>query len=260
MPESGATQSESTSRVRKGVFNLFLANGLSFGVVGWSYLALSRILTPADLGLYSAALVVGSFGTMALDAGIKNTVIKAATSPTRNQEGTLVGLLLIISAVLVVLLTLGSQPLSHYRPEVRHDYRFLVFFGATYLISYPFTIVPTAILERRLSYVSLAWIESLGMLIERAAPLPLLLWSHAGIHSFTIALIAGRALRVIALTRLHPVRPRLPTREGTREVWHLLSEGVWFQLATASSLVRDNLSVLLIGPLFGKQFLIVARK
>jgi len=255
MPLLENAQMNSSAKVRQGVVGLFVANGLSFLVVGLSYLALSRILMPADLGLYSAALVIGSFGTMVLDAGLKNTVIKAPSAPTRDQEGVLVGLLLIVSAALLGILIAASQPVSYLRPEVQHDYRFLVVFGGIYLVSYPFIIVPTAILERRLSYVNLAWIESVGLLIERAAPLPLLLWSHAGVHSFAIALLAGRALRVVALAALYPVRPRFPTKARLGEVRYLLVEGVWFQLAMATALVRDNLSVLLIGPLFGKQWM-----
>jgi len=252
---SEGTPFNSTARVRRGVVSLFLANGLSFVAVGLSYLVLSRILTPAELGLYSAALVIGSFGTMVLDAGVKNTVIKSQINVTKSQEEVLVGLLLVGSILLVAILLLSYRPLSYLRPEVQHDYLFLVLFGAIYLVSYPFIVVPTAMLERRLAYTGLAWIESLGLLIERAAPLPLLLWSQAGIHSFTIALLVGRALRVIALTMMYPVRPRLPTRERAREIWHLLVEGVWFQLAIATALVRDNLAVILIGPLFGKQWM-----
>src|SRR5215831_1302841 len=156
--------------VRRSVMSLFAANAVSFALLGASYLLYSRLLSPAQFGLYSTALVISTFGQFILDSGLKNTIIKAPSPPSRDQQGTVVFLMALSSLVLVGALVLGGGPIGHLYPQTRQDYRFLAAFGAIFLVSYPWLAVPTAFLERSFAYRRIAFIESTGQILERAAP------------------------------------------------------------------------------------------
>ncbi len=110
-----------STTVRTSVVSLFAANGASFLIVGLSYVLYSRYLTPADFGLYSAALAIAAFGTLVLDGGLKNTIIKARTTPTREEQGTLLFLMMMFSLVLVGGIALLQRPLVQYFPAARLD-------------------------------------------------------------------------------------------------------------------------------------------
>src|SRR5215470_6901929 len=107
--------------VRRSVMSLFAANAVSFALLGLSYLLYSRLLAPAQFGLYSTALVIGAFGQLILDGGLKNTIIKAPNPTDRERQGTVVFLMASSSVVLVVALAVGGQPIGQFYPAARQD-------------------------------------------------------------------------------------------------------------------------------------------
>lgn len=245
-------QGPSSGVVRRSVVSLFVANSVSFATLGLSYLLYSRLLSPAQFGLYSTALVIGTFGQLILDGGLKNTIIKAPRPPDRDQQGTVVFLMALSSLVLVALLAAGGQPLGRLYPAARQDYQFLAAFGSLYLVSYPWLAVPTAFLERGFAYRRVAVIESVGQVLERAAPALFLLLTPLGMGSFLAGLLLGRAFKVAAINLAYRAPFHLPTWAQVRDTAHLVAEGGWLQLGTAASQVRDSLHVLIVGPLFGQ--------
>lgn len=233
--------------------SLFVSNGASFAVVGLSYLVYSRILAPAQFGLYSAALVVGAVGTVLLDGGLKTALIKSAHELNRAERVTITALMLAFSVLLSAGLALAGRPIEHFVPGARADYAFLAEFGAIYLLTYPLISIPTAILERRLDYPRLAWIEAAGVVFERAVP-ALMLLMGMGMSAFLLGLLIGRVARVASLNILSPLPLVAPSARSLRIGKTLIQEGLWLQMATGASAIRDSLHVLLVGPLFGKDW------
>jgi O-antigen/teichoic acid export membrane protein len=217
-----------------------------------SYLLYSRLLTPDLFGLYAIAAAVGALGVTVLDGGMKNTVIKAPRELTPAENGTLAFVMTAGAVALTGLLAAAAGPVARWFPAAGRDYRFLALFGALYLVSWPFMALPTARLERRLQYRRVAWIESVGLLLERGLPVVLLLATRQGIYSFAWGLAAGRLFRVASLNARRPQPIRMPSASDLASVMPLVAEGAWLQLSTACCMVRDNLHVLLVGPLFGK--------
>jgi O-antigen/teichoic acid export membrane protein len=245
-------QGPSRAAVRRSVVSLFAANAVSFATLGLSYLVYSRLLSPVQFGLYSTALVIGTFGQLILDGGLKNTIIKAPTPPDREQQGTVVFLMAASSVVLVAALALGGQPLGWLYPAARQDYQFLAVFGALYLLSYPWLAVPTAFLERGFAYRRVAVVESVGQVLERALPALFLVVTPLGMSSFLAGLLLGRGFRVVAINLSYRAPVHVPRWSQVRDAAHLIREGGWLQLGTFASQVRDSLHVLIVGPLFGQ--------
>jgi PST family polysaccharide transporter len=238
--------------VRRSVLSLFTANAVSYATLALSYLVYSRLLAPAQFGLYSTALVIGAFGQLILDGGLKNTIIKAQDPPDREQQGTVVFLMAASSVVLVVALALGGQPIGRFYPAARQDYQFLAIFGAVYLLSYPWLAMPTAFLERGFAYRRVALIESVGQVLERALPALFLILTPLGMTSFLVGVVLGRGFRVVAFNVAYRAAVHVPTWAQVRDAAHLVREGAWLQLGTFVSQVRDSLHVLIVGPLFGQ--------
>jgi O-antigen/teichoic acid export membrane protein len=241
--------------MRKKILNLFAANTFSYIIVGLSFVVYSRLLSPSEFGAYGAAFAAATMLALILDGGIKTTIIKMQREITDEEEATVLWLML-LGAVLITLVFYELQrPLLLWWPNMKQDYRFVLFFVGASLIFYPLVTLPTARLERRLSYDHIAWIESTSMLLERGAPALILLWFHAGVYSFLWALLLSRIFRTVALSRFHCCSLHLASLQQVRQGLHLLGEGSWIQLGTFSNVVRDNLHVLLIGPFYGGEWI-----
>jgi O-antigen/teichoic acid export membrane protein len=236
--------------VRRYVVPLFAGNAVAIGSVAFSYFMYSRLLTAQEFGAYAAALAVGNLGLLVLDGGIRTSIIKHPTELKREEEGALLNFMLVFSALLLLAIVFGQSAVGHFYPAARTQTRFVAAFAAVYLATYPWIGLSTAAIERSLAYSRIAWIESIGIVLERAAPVIFILWGNLRLGAFVVGLALGRVVRIILLSRIH--RVSLARNMGASGVVRsLLKEGLWFQAGGAASLIRDNLHVVIVGPLFG---------
>ncbi len=247
-------QNLSSKVLHRSVISLFVSNIVAFLITGLSYVIYSNSLIPSEFGLYSIALAIGSFGTLVLDGGLKNTIIKSKNNLSKEEEGSLMFLMVISSFLLVFILITTVKIFGNYFPNANQDYKFLASFSGIYLLSYPWLVFSTASLERKLSYTKLSWIESIGMIIEKAFPALFILYTNGGIYSFIWGLIIGRSFRMIYLNCLDKPYFCIPSWNQFKGVLYLLREGAWLQSATGASLIRDNLHIFLVGTMFGKEW------
>jgi O-antigen/teichoic acid export membrane protein len=237
--------------MRRYAVPLFVANAVALATIGISYLLYSRLLSANQFGVYSAALAVGNLGMLVLDGGVKVSIIKRATPPTPGEERALLQLMLCFSLILLLALILLRRLIVHFYPVLSAQAGFVASFTGVYLLTYPWIGLSTAQLERRLHYSRLAWIESTGLVLERGAPAAILYFTGAGMYAFVWGLALGRLLRVAALAWNHSVALGRCPMGSYQSAAQLIKEGAWYQLGVGSSLVRDNLHVVLLGPLYG---------
>ena len=237
--------------MRRYVMPLFAGNAVALGSVGFSYFMYSRLLTAQEFGAYAAALAVGNLGLLVLDGGTRTSIIKHPADLTREEEGALLNFMLAFSALLLLAVVLGQNAVGHFYPAARAQTQFVAAFAAVYLVTYPWIGLSTAAIERSLAYSRIAWIESIGIVLERAAPVIFIMFGHLRLGAFVVGLALGRALRIIMLSRIHRISFTRNTGTSSRVVRSLLREGLWFQAGGAASLIRDNLHVIIVGPLFG---------
>jgi O-antigen/teichoic acid export membrane protein len=242
----------SSSQISQSIAGLFASNLIAYTVTAVSYIVYSKSLQPSEFGLYSIALMIGSFGNLVLDGGIKNTIIKSNQEISQKQEGILLFLMIFVSFLAITILFICKNIAGLYNPSGVNDYNFLALFSGIYWLSYPWIAIPTASLEKSLNYTGIAWVESVGIILERAFPAVLILSVNGGIHSFIWSLFLSRIFRIISVNLLHRSKIHIPSLEDIKSISHLLGEGVWLQLAVIASLVRDNLHTIFVGVLFGK--------
>lgn len=232
------------------------ANAVALAVVALSYILYSRLMTPAEFGLYAGALAVAKLGQTILDGGLKIALIKhqASVSPgvlralfigSAGSGFIALALLAITVCTLAALTNFGSG-----------NALFFSAYGAAYFLTYPFLFIPLAQLERQQRFIPVASAEMLGVSIEYALPALLWLWIAPGFWSFILAAWIGRSLRTGIVLGVCDDRSWL-TRSAApqwRESKVLLREGLGLQMAVSLSLLRDNIHLLLVGPWFGKEW------
>lgn len=240
--------------MRGYIMPLFAGNAVALGSVAFSYFMYSRLLSAQEFGAYAAALAVGNLAILVLDGGIRSSIIKHPADLTHEQEGALLKYMLAFAALLLAAVIFGQSAVGHFYPAARSQTQFVAAFAGVYLITYPWIGLSTAAIERRLAYSRIAWIESIGIVLERAAPVIFILFGNLRLSAFVVGLALGRVLRVIMLSHAHRVRFTRRAGASSEVVRSLLKEGLWFQAGGAASLIRDNLHALLVGPLYGTQW------
>jgi O-antigen/teichoic acid export membrane protein len=238
--------------MRRQVIALSIANALALGVGGIAYIVYSRLLTPAEFGLYGIAFAAARFCVLVLDGGLKTAIIKHPVRLTAADETAVT----LVSGALAFILLLGTAGAVVVAPAAgvvsTGDALFCAWYVAAYVGTYPLIVVPTAWLERELRYVPLSAVESVAIAVELAGAAPLMLASELGVWSFVAAAAAGRILRVAALLALRPIRWNRPGKLSVAIVQDLVKEGARYQGSVALSMIRDNLHVLIVAPWFGK--------
>ena len=78
------------------------------------------------------------------------------------------------------------------------------------------------------------------------------LMAALGMGSFVVGLLLGRAFRVFAINLSYRAPFHVPSWAQVRDAAHLITEGIWLQLGTFASQLRDSLHVVVVGPLFGQ--------
>jgi O-antigen/teichoic acid export membrane protein len=251
----GEPEQNPPQEIHRRMVGLFAANLLTLVVVGLSFVAYSKLLNPAEFGLYAVALSAATLLALVLDGGLKTTIIKLESELSPEEESSIAVWMVSVSVGLLLILVAVEGPLLALRPGIKHDAKFVTIFVGIALAFYPFVTLPTANLERKLRYGQLAWIESLGMVVERGGPALLLVLTGGGIYCFVWALLASRILRALILARFHRIGFLSVSWVGFSNSLRHVREGAWIQVGTISAVIRDNLHTLLVGPLYGKEWI-----
>ncbi len=242
--------------LRNGVVAMTAANAVVLAVVAVSYVLYSRLMTPAEFGLYAGALAIAKLGQTVLDGGLKIALVKQPDFATPGVRRALFIGSASAGVLATGLLVACLSGLSALAVLPAPSAVFLAAYGAAYFLTYPLLFIPLAQLERHQRFTPVAWAEASGMLVEYA--LPALLWMLVapGFWSFVLAAWAGRMLRTAIVLAQSDDRAWLAG--GTAPAWRdsraLLREGMGLQIAVSLSLLRDNLHLLLVGPWFGKEW------
>lgn len=241
---------------KRGVVAMTVANAVALAVVAISYVLYSRLMTPAEFGIYAGALAIAKLGQTVLDGGLKIALVK-------HHEAVAPGVLRALfvgsasaGATTALLLAATVFALAALNLLESGNALFFAAYGAAYFLTYPLLFIPLAQLERQQQFTPVAWAEALGLSFEYALPAALWLWIAPGFWSFILAAWIGRGLRTGLV--LAASKDRCWLTRGAEPAWRdsktLLREGLGLQIAVSLSLLRDSIHLLLVGPWFGKEW------
>jgi len=154
-----------------------------------SFLVLARLLTPTDFGLVGMVTVVMGFATVFTDLGFSTALVQAPGLRFAEVAGSL-AIIASAGAILTVSLALGAPALAAFYSEpsltaLARLMSVLFFLGSL-------SIVPRALLQRRLAFRLLSVVEVSSSLVGTSTAL-FLAWRGLGPH----ALVAGTIVTAI---------------------------------------------------------------
>lgn len=212
-------------------------------------IALARLLTPAEFGTFATAFFLIIMLGSATEIGLGMTLIQQKEEPTVRElrtyftfRGCILGLML------VLLWALAPFVASLFRlgPDGARFVQFL----ALSVVILPLNSGSQVLLNRRLAYPALATIDFFHGLSYQVVAV-FLAWKGYGLWGLGVAHLVSWAVRALLLFW------SAPWPLGFAWDWAFLRRGFVYggqvQLSGMTSLARDNIAVLLAGPMFGPQ-------
>lgn len=241
---------------KSNIIAMTIANAVALAMAILGYFLYSKLLSPAEFGVYAGALSIAKFGGMLLDGGLKIALIKHEIPPS---GGVLRALHLgsrTVSLVGLIGLSLVFASLVQFKTLDAETAMFFVGYAAAYFLTYPFLFIPLAQLERALQFSTVAKVEAVSISIEYALPALLWVFVDAGFWTFVVSVWIARGFRAAAVLlvssdKLWLTRQFAPQWQDSKA---LLSEGFALQMAVLVSMLRDSLHLLMVGPFFGKDW------
>ncbi len=235
-----------TRRTVRGARLALTGWGTSQGLLFLAYLVLARLITPRGFGNYAAASLTLGVGGLFAEGGMMSALI---TRKTRIDEAASTAFFsLLVSGTLLMCVALLASPLFGLFFRSSQVEAMTAVLSAGLLIQ-SLTIVPDALLQRRMSFARRVAIDPLGAVAFGAVAIPLSL-NGFGAWSLVAATYASLTLKLISSWAFVRDRPRL----------RLASIAMWRELASyarpvlgseALRRVAGQLDVIVLGRFAG---------
>lgn len=216
---------------------------LLLGIV--ATMVLSRLLTPAEVGVYSLGAVLVALAQVVRDFGVGQYLIQEKQLDTVKLRAALATSLL-VAWLLAALVLLASAPLARFYGEPRLT--FVLRLLALNFLLIPFSALTLPMLRRQLRFRAIYAINAANSVVNLLVAVTLALLGHGYLSMVWAALAGSCASLLVSLLVRPPELPWLPGRRGMRAI---AGFGMY---ATAGGLV-DEAGVaapdLIIGKLIG---------
>jgi PST family polysaccharide transporter len=207
-------QDDVHGRARRGIRLLLLRQTLLLLFGFAASVIVSRMLTPAEFGLFGITVFVVNVLTLITDCGMKPALIRLPGPLTERHLATSLALRLLLATVVLLLLWAGAPLLAALYPGAPPALAWLVRAFAVDLYLRAARAQSEIRLERELRYDQLALIDVGGNLVLHTVTIALLFLGW-GVRSLVLALLASSVLRTLLIYRAAPWRLRLELDRAT---------------------------------------------
>jgi O-antigen/teichoic acid export membrane protein len=232
--------------VKRAVRGTFAVGMRQAGVLGLTLVGstvLARLLTPAQFGVYGVVLFLRSFLNAVGDGGLGSSLIRQPEEPEgRDYSAVFSFQFLVMGATSVALLL--AAPLIADAYDLPTGGLWLIRLVALSLAFTSLHAVPSAILERRLSFGPLATAGIAEAVVFNVVAVVMAAWG-AGIVSFGVALAAQSLAGAVVLVA--GARWTTSWAVDWPRVRRHLAFGLAFQGVVFVSLLKDSITPVLIG-------------
>lgn len=213
-----------------------------------STMVLARLLTPAELGVYSVAMAMLAMAAVLRDLGAGNYLVQEKDL-TIDRIRAVWAVQLAVGAALAVIVAALSLPAARFfkEPDVQS---ILLLLSLTYLVT-PFGSLTYAWLMREMRFDAIA-VMRLSSTLSGAAVSIVLAWrGHGAVSLAWGSLVAALANAGVSMLFRPAHFPWLP---GTRDVRRVLSFGMQLTGSSAATAVSTAAPEFLLGKLQGMAF------
>lgn len=206
---------------------------------------ISRLLTPAEMGVFSVSMVLVGFLTPFRDFGASQFVIQCkdlTDDVLRTARGLQFALGLLLAAVIAASASVVSV---FYREPVIHAVMMWLALNSLLL---PIGAMSSALLTRELRFRDLAIVRSMGAVLGASVSVAAA-WMDCGPISLAYGATAGTLGTALGLSLMRPVR--VPWRGAIHEVKSVLKFGSAISGVTLLTQLRESIAELALGRLQG---------
>ncbi|MFP2912705.1 oligosaccharide flippase family protein [Pyxidicoccus sp. 3LFB2] len=240
---------EVKARALKGMFVLAARTLASQGLRVLSALFLSRLLFPADYGLFGIVSYAASLGVFLGDLGLSAALVRQPHEPTRDETFTIFWCHQALTAVIVAAVCALA-------PQLTRGYALgdgavpMVWALALGLFLSSLRVIPLMALERKLAFSVIARAELVENVVQVVVTITL---ASLGFGAWALALggLVRGAVGLVLIWWASPWRPQGHFRLDVLK--RLLSFGLAFQLPPLVAAVVAGWVPLVVGHILGKE-------
>lgn len=249
LPDAPSGRSNVGAAAVRGTASLFVRQAINFGVVALGTIALSRLLTPRDFGLYALSLFVINLFTVFGDVGLGAALVRQEADIDESQLASVYSAQQVL-VLITFFLTYVSAPWIAGFYGMGDEATWIFRAMAISLLLSVYRMIPALLLERELQFDRLALAEVTEVTVFYGTTLTAAWWG-LGPWSFVCGVLARSLSGIALLTVQRPWRPRFSA--GREHLASLFRFGAAFQGVTIVSFVKDSITPLAIGKIAGPE-------
>ncbi len=186
------------------------------------FIVLARLLTPADFGVMSAALMVIGFSQIVWEAGMAKALIQRQTD-TEDAANVAFWINVGLAAIVASALFLAARPVAQ---SIFHDLRVMpvLQFMTIHVLLGALSSVHSALLQKDMQFRRLFWVRFATVSIPGLAAIPLA-WNGTGYWALVAGSLVGQTTQVVMLWRSSRWRPSTSFRVDVAA--EMLRFGAW---------------------------------
>lgn len=225
-----------TKRSVSGIFALisrtFILNLISFG----ASLLIFTILTPRDVGIYTAVIAIQRIINFLTDFGLGAALIQKKEELVEGDLTTSFTIQSLVTFFIFLIIALALHPLSSFLKLTNAGGYLLLALSFSIFLS-SFKTIPSILLERKINFNKLI-IPQIFESLAFNAVLVVLVLKGFGINSFTWAFLASGLLGIPIYYYVSPWKIKFGVN---KESLHHLRFGIAFQAKNVLATVKDDL-------------------
>lgn len=224
------------------------ALGQNYVVLGCQFITsmvIARLLSPAEMGVFSVAVVVVGMAQILRDFGVGDYIVQEKEL-TRERIRAALAVNMTLAWFLAVVLFLASWPIADFYRDA--GVRAVMQILAVNFLLLPFGSVPMAVIRREMNFAAIAEVKVVTALVGSAASI-LLAYKGMSYTSMAWGSIVSNSLVILIALRHRP--KDLPLLPGVREIRRVLGFGTFASATFIMAELDKNVSDLLLGRLLG---------
>ena len=238
-----------SSKIKSGIKWQFVSNILGQSIYFINGIALARILSPREFGIFGMVQIISSFIFMFWNLGINAAIIQKKEINDKLTNTAFILCIFMGVACFLIISLIAPLIASFFKEQAVHSLSILV--GLTFII-YSFDRMPSALLSKNLKFKELSIIELINPFVQLIVTVPLALHGF-GPFSFAWGIIVAAffimLMKIYVGRKLVGWNPKLEfSFNHAKQLFHF---GSFMTLHSLMNFLFLNLQKIFAGKLFG---------
>lgn len=235
-------------RARIGVLVFMARTAVSEVGVFLANIALARLLSPKDFGVFAIVTFALSFFNFFSDVGLGGALVRQKEEPTQRELSSVFFFQLGVGLVMVILVGVASIFLRRVWPELPESAPWIMRALAVDMLLTAFRIIPSILLERELDFAKLGALEVIVKFSFLVTALTLAALGF-GVWALAVGAVTQGVVSLIGAYVIRPWRPSLVYDHA--RLMPIVKYGLTFQTKNVIGFVNGSITPVYAGAMLG---------